>query len=137
MKITFNKIKTSLATLWIAIVSFFSKVFGQSSLIRNSFGREEDIVYQSAYWVSNPIYNPIYNPIDSIITTKKIVQLVLLGTAFIIWLINFIKIRKINDKVQRKKRIKRTIITLVILLVTIFLVQLVVRRIMAQRNNTY
>jgi len=121
MKRIFNRIKTSLATLWIAIISFFSKVFGQN------FGRIEDTIHP-LYWVSNPI--PYYDPI---FTNKKIVQRALIGATFIVWLINFIKIIKTKDKAQKKKRIKRTIITLIILLVTIFLVQLIVRRIMTHK----
>jgi len=121
-----KNLKKSIATLWIAIISFFSKVFGQN------FGRIEDTIQQPTYWVSNPI--PYYDPI---FTTKKIVQRALIWATFIVWLINFIKIIKTKDKAQKKKRIKRTIITLIILLVTIFLVQLIVRRIITQINNTY
>ena len=47
----------------------------------------------------------------------KIAQRALIGVTFIIWIINFIKIKKADDKVQRKNRIKRTIIIITILIV--------------------
>ena len=114
MKKTFNKIKTSIAALWVAIVSFFSKVFGQ--LIREETYCPDCM--QALYWVS-----PLYQVSAYIKTTQKL----LIGVVFIIWLINLIKIKKTDDKTKKKKKIKRTIITISIILAIIILMSLVVR----------
>jgi len=117
MKKTLKRIKTGLATLWLAIVSFFSKAMGQYWM--GDF-REEDLVYQSAY--ASPDV-PLPESSWSIIV--KVAQRALVGVVFIIWIINLIKINKTDDKVQRKKRIRKTIIIvsiLVILLVAAFLI---------------
>ena len=116
MKKTLKRIKTGLATLWLAIVSFFSKAMGQYWM--GDF-REEDLVYQSAY--ASPDV-PLPESSWSIIV--KVAQRALVGVVFIIWIINLIKIKKTDDKVRRKKRIRRSIIIisiLVVLLVAAFL----------------
>jgi quinol-cytochrome oxidoreductase complex cytochrome b subunit len=115
MKRTLNRIKTGLAALWVVIVSFFSKVFGQ--LIREETYCP-DCEMQALYWVS-----PLYQVSAYIKTTQKL----LIGIVFIIWLINFIKIKKTDDKTKKKKKIKRTIITISIILAIIILMSLVVR----------
>ena len=112
MKKTLNKIKTSLAALWVAIVSFFSKVFGQL-LIEDTYC--PDCKMQSLYWVS---------PLYQVSTYIKFTQKLLIGVVFIIWLINLIKIRKTDDKTKKKKKIKGTIITISIILAIIVLMSL-------------
>lgn len=117
MKKVFNRVKTWLLALWVTIVSFFSKAMGQYLI---SDFREEDLVYQSAY--ASPDV-PLPESSWSIIV--KVAQRALVGVVFIIWIINLIKIKKTDDKVQRKKRIRKTIIIvsiLVILLAAAFLV---------------
>jgi len=108
MKKPFNKIKTWVATLWIAIVSSFSKVFGQ----------------QAMYWVENPFDPPMQEaywpyPISQPSIIIKLAKWPLIAIAFIVWIISLIKIREIEDKTQKKKKIKRTIITISILVVLI------------------
>ena len=117
-----KNLKKSIATFWIAIVSFFSKVKGQR------FGVEDiqdaywpaPIQVQALYWVPSPEY-----------TALKLAKWPLIAIAFIIWIISLIKIRKIEDKTQKKKKIKRTIITisiLVILIVACFVLPLLLKK---------
>lgn len=107
MKKTLKRIKTGLATLWLAIVSFFSKVLGQSF-------DQMNYMVEGMYWVENPIDQQTL--LETII---KLVRRPLIGITFIVWIISLIKIRKIDDKVQKKKKIKRTIIIISILVVLI------------------
>lgn len=111
MKTTFNKIKTWLATLWIAAFSFFSKVFWQSS-----WGMDQPM--QAMYGVEYTIRLPVEQP-TLIETITKLAKRPLIGITFIVWIISLIKIRKIEDKAQKKKKIKRTIIIISILVVLI------------------
>lgn len=108
MKKIFNKITTRLATLWIAIISFFSRVFGQQAMywVKNPF----DPPMQEAYWVY-----PISQPTIFI----KLAKWPLIGITFIVWIISLIKIRKIEDNVQKKKKIKKAIVAISILLILI------------------
>ena len=109
MKKTLNKIKATITALWVAIVSFFSKVFGQLDTYC------PDCKMQSLYWVS---------PLYQVSTYIKFTQKLLIGVVFIIWLINLIKIRKTDDKTKKKKKIKGTIITISIILAIIVLMSL-------------
>ena len=122
MKKILNKIKVSLAILWVAVVSFFSKVIGE-------FWQETtlyDINWKPVYMES--LYGVSY-PDETLLEAKtnlaiKIAKRAFVGITFIVWMINLIKIKKTDDKVQRKKRIRRSIIIisiLVVLLVAAFL----------------
>ena len=110
MKKTFNKITTRLATLWIAIISFFSKVLGQN------WGWELQPMYGVEYrvWAIKQINQPTL--IDIVI---KIAKWPLIGITLTVWIISFIKIRKIEDNVQKKKKIKKAIVAISILLILI------------------
>ena len=112
MKKIFNRIKTGIATFWVTIISFFSKVMGQ-------FKQYDDLPpIESLYAVERPIYL-IEKEQTLIDVIFKIAKRPLIAIAFIIWIVNFIKIRKIDDKVQKKKRIKKTIIVMSILIILI------------------
>ena len=66
MKKTLNKIKATITALWVAIVSFFSKVFGQ-------FGQvQPEYQYQPAYWVPEPYIEQ--SPIELIVKIVKLAQ---------------------------------------------------------------
>jgi len=124
MKKQFNKIKTWLATLWIAIVSFFSKVMGQNR------GREVQPMYGVEYNIGRRAIEQINQPtlIDTVI---KIAKRPLIGITLIVWIINLIKIRKTEDKTQKKKMIRRTIIVisvLVVLIVACFILPLLLKK---------
>lgn len=129
MKKFYNKIKLSLTTLWIAIISFSSKVFAQ-------IFEHEDLKYQTdywiarvqtKYWVESPIINPITDWSTPMIIAVKIVQILLIIIIPVIWIINFIKIRKIDDKSLKKEKIKRTIVILLAILFVILLMSVVIR----------
>lgn len=106
MKKFIYKIKISLATLVATPISFFSKVIGQ--IDRNNPG-------QPLYWVSSPEISDAYQ----ITVAIKVVQVFLIAIVFIVWIINFIKIRKIDDKILKKKKIKKTVIVISILIILI------------------
>lgn len=112
MEKAFNRIRTGLATLWIAIVSFFSKVMGQSF-------NQMNFMVEGMYWVKNPENLRLIedNTLTNVIT--KITEKILVIIIFIVWIINLIMIIKTKNKEQRKKIIKRTIITISILLILI------------------
>ena len=118
MRKTLKKIKASLAVLWIGVLSLFTKAMGQGQFVAMYWvpGPYDDIMNQGVYWVP-----PVESKANLII---KVIQRALVGVVFIIWIINLIKIKKTDDKVQRKKRIRRSIIIisiLVVLLVAAFL----------------
>ena len=106
MQKTMNKKKLKLAAIRTVALSFPLKVIGQSLPMQYLYWTPN---IQDVYWVE-----PIESKINIII---KMVQRALVGITFIVWIINLIKIRKIDDKIQKKKRINRTIIILVILVV--------------------
>ena len=110
MKRAFNRIKTGIAAFWIAIISFFSKAFGQD------LGWELQPMYGVEYkfGIDQPIGQPTL--IDTII---KLAKRPLIWITLIVWIINFLKIRKIKDKKQKKKKIKSSIITIAILIILI------------------
>ena len=118
MKKFLSKIKTSLTTLWIALVSFSSKVFGQGWEIW-----DQRYYAQTVYWVRNTVSEP------EIITFAiiKSLQRLLVAIVLVLWIINLIKIRKIDDKQQKKEKIKKTIITSVIMLIFVLLLSGITR----------
>lgn len=93
MKKILSKIKTNLTTLWIALVSFSSKVFGQGWEIW-----DQRYYAQPAYWIRNPLSEQEI----MIFAVIKILQRLLVAVVLILWIINLIKIRKIDDKQQKK-----------------------------------
>lgn len=109
---TINKIKMSLSTLWIAIISFSSKVMGEHP-----------------YWVNSPAQPDYWIPTELLTSPKsespiiaiKIAQVLFVTIIFIVWTISFIKIRKIDDKNQREKKIRNTIIIIAILVLLLIL----------------
>ena len=112
MKKSLNKIKLSLAMLWTVIISFLSKVLAQE------WGQPAlDYSVQEAYWV----YNPKPSPEALILIAIKILQRLLVAIVLVLWIINFIKIRKIDDKIQKKEKIKKTIITMAVMLIIMLL----------------
>lgn len=118
MKNFYNKIRLSLTALWIAVLSFSSKVFAQIFEYGDLKYSQTDYWIarvQTKYWVESPIINPITDWSTPMIIAVKIVQIILIIIIPIIWIINLIKIRKIGDKIEKMKRIRTTIIILAIL----------------------
>ncbi len=124
MKKFINKLKAGLVSFRIALISFPFKVKWL-----NEWGWRPNP--QPDYWVREPI-ELIKNDtsvieltptlIDTII---KIIPRLLIAITFIVWIINFIKIRKIEDKSEKNKKIKRTVIViamLVVILVATFVI---------------
>ena len=108
MKKNFDKVKTCLASLSIALASFLSKVFGQWL----------ERYPQTKYWVVNTLPVPVeqigWSTPTSI--TIKIAQLLLIAVIPIIWIMNFIKIRKMDDKLEKQRKINITIIVIAVLI---------------------
>ncbi len=127
MKKYFNKIKTGFVTFWLALISFPSKVKGLNDWGWKKPQRQPDywIHYPSEelYWVPSSI-EPSETIVDTII---KIAPRLLIVITFIVWIVSFLKIRKIDDEAVKKKKIKKTIIIiflLAILIVSILLLPL-------------
>ena len=126
MKRFFNKIKTGLVTFWLALISFPSKVKGLYDWGWKKPQRQSDywILYPSEeelYWVPSSI-EPSETIVDKII---KIAPRLLIVITFIVWIVSFLKIRKIDDEAVKKKKIKKTVIIiaiLILLLITSFII---------------
>lgn len=128
MKKFYNKIKIRLTALWIAIISFSSKVFAQVLEYEELKYPQTDYWVariQTKYWVVNPIVDP-YDWSTPTIIVIKIAQILLIVIIPIIWIINFIKIKKMDDKTQKKKKIIATIITILAILIIIILLSVAV-----------
>jgi len=122
MKKTFYKIKISLAALWIAIISFSSKVLW---LITWPTLQQQNIYqWEVMYWVPSP--GP-ETTINAIINAIKRFRIPLIIVIFIVWIVNFIKIRKIDDKTLKKKKIKSTAIIILIISIIILLMSISAR----------
>lgn len=126
MKKYFNKIKTGFVAFWLALISFPLKVNGMEKMWVDP---QPDywIYYPSElYWVPSPI-EPAETIVDTII---KIAPRLLIAITFIVWIVSFIKIRKIDDNALKKKKIKNTIIIislLIILIIGILLLPLLLK----------
>lgn len=131
MKKNFSRLKTGLVTLWIAIISFFSKVVWQ-----------EPILYPM-YWVPWPSLEIEKRPtliytISNWIT--RLIWLILVPLLLIVGIVNIKKIIKIKDKAQRKKKIKKTIITLLLILIWAVVLYILLRllvRFLLKNDSTY
>ena len=119
MKKAFNKIKICLINFWIALISLPLKVIGW-------WEDKDDYAMQAMYWVQRPTQG-LPSP-DLTTPILKMVQYLLLGTIFIVWIISFIKIRKIDDKALKQKKIKKTVIIILIILIIIGLIWLFKKR---------
>ena len=119
MKKTFSKIKSGLVAFRIALISFPLKVKGLDDWEWKNPQAQPDywIYYPSErlYWVPSPI-EPAETIVDTII---KIAPRLLIAITFIVWIVSFLKIRKIDNKAVKKKRIKKTIIIITILIILV------------------
>lgn len=108
MKKLLTKIKLGLATLWIVLISFSSKTMWWNF---EDTQRSEPVYepIQAVYWVPRPT-----SPISHVLNA---VQRLTAIAIFIIWIVNFIRIMRTNDKDLKNKRIKNTIIEITILVV--------------------
>ena len=128
MKSNLKKVKTSIAVLWLSIISFPSKVVGQLALQVLS----NDLTHmQTKYWVQ-PIRTVTVDEtpteqISSRVSDIKLFQILLVVAVFIVWIINLVKIRKIDDRALREKKTKKIIVFVVIALITVFLLSLWIR----------
>ena len=111
MKKAINKIKISLSTLWIAIISFSSKVMGLHS--------DWTVDAQPDYWIYYPSELLTSPKSESPILAIKIVQILLIAVIFIVWIVSFLKIKKIDDKTLKKKKIRNTIIVIAIVILVL------------------
>lgn len=119
MKRFFNKIKVCLVAFRIALISFPLKVKGVKVT-------QPGVYYPSElYWVPSSIEpEPTTTIVDTIM---KIAPRLLIAVTFIVWIISFIKIRKIDDKDIKKKKIKNTIIIISVLVILIICLLLLPR----------
>lgn len=119
MKKSFSKIKWFFVMVFATITSFFSKVMWQSVDLWYS---DRWWRVESYYWVEMPESLPVKWPAPSefsplIDNVVKCVEVLLFAAIFVVWLVGFLKIRKIEDKDLKSKKIKRTVIAIVVLLV--------------------
>ena len=126
MKKSFSKIKWFFVMAFATVTSFVSKVMWQAI---ESWGSKPSLRWQSYYWVEMPESLLVKWPTPSefsqlIDTVVKCVEVLLFAAIFVVWLVGFLKIRKIDDKDLKSKKIKRTVIAIVVLLVIWILVWL-------------
>ena len=117
MKSETNK-KMGLAASLAALVWLPLKTIGWSSTwstigFWSNFGDWIRMVWVSVYWVPKEYEKPNQNLLDSL----KIVDFVLIFITFIFWIISFFKIRKIEDKELKDKKIKRTLWLIFVLII--------------------
>ena len=105
MKKTFNKIKAVLTTFWLTLFSFSSKVMWQ-----------ERADPQPMYWV---YIETLPSQEWNVVIAVKIIQRLLVAITFVVWIISFMKIRKIDDKAVKKKKIRNAVIIISILIILI------------------
>lgn len=126
MRKFFSKIKSCLAAFRTALISFPFKVKGQGNWEWVDpqpdywiITRTEPIIWQQwLYWV--PSFSSHLEQTTTIVDTIiKIAPRLLIALTFIIWIVSFIKIKKIEDKTLRKRKIKKTTIIIAILIVLI------------------
>jgi len=124
MKKIFNKIKASLIVFWVTLISFPLKVKG----LWNWEWKDPDP--QPDYWIYYPSEKLLSSPVEEttiIDTIIKIVPRLLVAITFIVWIVSFIKIRKIDDKTVKKKKIRNAIIIISVLVILIIILLLLPR----------
>ena len=124
MKKIFNKIKASLVVFRVALISFPLKVKG----LWNWEWKDPDP--QPDYWIYYPSEKLLSSPVEQttiIDTIIKIVPRLLVAITFIVWIVSFIKIRKIDDKTVKKKKIRNAIIIISVLVILIIILLLLPR----------
>lgn len=126
MKKLLTKIKLSLATLWITLISFSSKAMGWIEVTNNQ-----------PINLSNPKYIKPPKSTIILVTITKILPRILIAITFIIWIVSFIKIRKIDDENLKKKKIKNTIIIISIHIILIIATFLISAHISTELNKEY
>ena len=114
-----SKFRTSVIVYFAGIASFLSKAMWNSSeFFQPSFG-------QTKYWVLSPDTSYSVESSSTIFSTVvKWIEIVLIGVIFLVWIISYFKIRKIDDKELKSVKIKHTIFTVIILLLLVVLVRL-------------
>lgn len=118
MKKTYSKIKLNVIMFFAAITSLISKAMWQVWWWEST---------QWFYWVSR--WTPIMVKQQSSLsilteTIVKYVEWAFVLVIFLIGIINYLKIRKIDDKELRAKKIKKTIIIIVVIAIIDFLIAL-------------
>ena len=131
MKKTLKKSKSFLVMLWTTIISTPFKVIGQELESFKQYWKD-DFGFEPMYWIEN--YHPgIYEPSEPsviIATIIKIAPRLLVVITFIVWIVSFIKIKKLDDKTLKKKKIIKTVIIvsiLIILIIALFFTPLLIR----------
>jgi hypothetical protein len=114
-----SKFRTSVIVYFAGVASFLSNAMWNSSeFFEPSFG-------QTKYWVLSPDTSYSVESSSTIFSTVvKWIEIVLIGVIFLIWIISYFKIRKIDDKELKSVKIKHTIFTVIILLLLVVLVRL-------------
>ena len=118
-----SEIKSFFVMAFAAIVSFVSEAMWQT--IDNDRGAQ-----QWFYWVyrSRPLPVSVASEPSStssiIDIAVKCIEGVLVAAIFLVWIISYFKIRKIEDKELKSVKIKHTIFTVIILLLLVVLVWL-------------
>lgn len=125
MKKTFNKIKSVLIAVWIALISFSSKAIGKMEEVvinpQIKYAEPEYWIEKFPAWYS--MGQELYwtpSPIDT--TDWKLIRIacyLLVLVVFVFWIISYLKIRKFDDKALKKKKIKNTVIVISILIILI------------------
>ncbi len=114
MKKYFIKIKAILTILWVTLISFSSKVIGQFEDTIDGWNIQDKRYnpnVQWIYWVPSPE--------PKIGLAVNIAQILLIAVTFIVWIVSFIKIRKIDDRAVKKKKIRNAVIIISILVILI------------------
>ena len=125
MKNSTHRKRLSIATLLATIISFPLKIFGQGvdKVEEAWFGGYVGDRWPM-YWLTYTPNLPTSESSTIISTILRIIPWLLVTVTFIIWIVNFIKVRKIDDKWAKNKKIKKTIVAISIL--TIIFVALLI-----------
>ena len=113
--------KAALTTFWVTLISFSSKVMGRLEQKWWSRSQPEINDVQLLYWVPPP------DPTSATINAIKWFQYLFTIIILIIWIFNYTKIRKIEDKAEKNKKTKKTIIILLAILIAILLMSVAIR----------
>ena len=127
MKKIFNKIKASLVVFRVALISFPLKVKG----LWNWEWKDPDP--QPDYWIYYPSEKLLSSPVEEttiIDTIIKTVPRLLVAITFIVWIVSFIKIRKIDDRTLKKKKTKKAVVIIIILITLIIIAFLLSARLL-------
>ena len=120
MKKSLSKITSAAVMICASAYSFIAKATGHKVFVKYQSHAQTDYWIRMDRELPDPETTSLLTTI--LITIGKCMEYILIGLILIIWLLSYLKIRKIEDKKLKAKKIKNTAIVIwIIIIITILI----------------